>query len=47
MLIVPKALIREGYRAEIPGGPVVAGEEILHVFLDLDVGVLRQRLKAA
>jgi predicted kinase len=43
-LIVPMTLLRDGYRAEILGGLAAAGEEVLHVFLDLDAGVLRQRL---
>jgi len=45
-LIVPMTLIRDAYRAEIFGGLAAAGEEVLHVFLDLDAGVLRQRLNA-
>jgi hypothetical protein len=44
-LIVPMTLIRDAYRAEIPGG-LAAGEEVLHVLLELDAGVLRQRLNA-
>jgi predicted kinase len=43
-LIVPMALIREAYRAEILGGLADAGEEVLHVFLEADAGVLRERL---
>ena len=43
-LIVPMTLLRDGYRAEILGGLADAGEEVRHVFLDLDAGVLRQRL---
>jgi AAA domain len=43
-LIVPMTLINDGYLAEILGGLRVGGEEILHVFLDLDPAVLRQRL---
>jgi AAA domain len=45
-LIVPMSLIREAYRVEILGGLADAGEEVLHVFLEADVGVLRQRLDA-
>jgi hypothetical protein len=45
-LIVPMTLIRDAYRAEILGGLAAAGEEVLHVFLELDAGVLRQRLNA-
>jgi predicted kinase len=43
-LIVPMTLIRDGYRAEILDGLADAGEEVLHVFLDMDAGALRQRL---
>jgi hypothetical protein len=45
-LIVPMSLIRHAYRAEILGGLADAGEEVLHVFLEADVGVLRERLSA-
>jgi gluconate kinase len=45
-LIVPMSLIRDAYRAEILGGLADAGQEILHVFLELDAGVLRDRLNA-
>ena len=45
-LIVSMSLIRDGYRAEILGGLADAGEEVLHVFLELDAGVLRERLDA-
>jgi adenylylsulfate kinase-like enzyme len=45
-LIVPMSLIRDAYRAEILGGVADAGEEILHVFLEVDAGVLRERLNA-
>ena len=45
-LIVPMSLIRDAYRAEILGGLADAGEEVLHVFLEADVGVLRERLNA-
>jgi hypothetical protein len=45
-LIVPMALIREAYRAEVLGGLADAGEEVLHVFLEAGAGVLRERLNA-
>jgi predicted kinase len=45
-LIVPMSLIRDAYRAEILGGLADAGAEVLHVFLEADVGVLRERLNA-
>lgn len=45
-LIVPMSLIRDAYQAEILGGPADAGEEVLHVFLEADTGVLRERLNA-
>jgi AAA domain-containing protein len=45
-LIVPMSLIRDAYRAEILGGLAGAGEEVLHVFLEVDAGVLRDRLNA-
>ncbi len=32
--------------AEILGALAEAGEEVLHVFLELDAGVLRERLNA-
>jgi hypothetical protein len=43
-LIAPMTLINDDYLAEILGGLRAAGEDILHVFLDLDPAVLRQRL---
>jgi hypothetical protein len=43
-LIVP--LIRDAYRAEILGDLADAGEEVLHVFLEVEAGVLRERLNA-
>jgi gluconate kinase len=46
MLIVPMSLIRDAYRAEILGGLADAGEEVLHVFLEADAGVLSERLNA-
>jgi predicted kinase len=45
-LIVPMSLVRDAYRAEILGGLADAGEEILHVFLEADAGVLGERLAA-
>ncbi len=45
-LIVPMSLIRDAYRAEILGSLADAGEELLHVFLEVDAGVLRERLNA-
>ena len=45
-LIVPMSLIRDAYRAEILDGLADAGAEVLHVFLEADVGVLRERLNA-
>jgi predicted kinase len=45
-LIVPMSLIRDAYRAEILGRLADAGEEVLHVFLQLDASVLRERLNA-
>ena len=43
-LIVPMSLIRDTYRTEILGGLADAGEQVLHVFLAADAGVLRERL---
>ena len=45
-LIVPMSLIRDSYRTEILGGLAGAGEDVLHVFLEVDAGVLRERLNA-
>ena len=45
-LIVPMSLIRDAYRAEILGGLADAGEEVLHVLLEAEAGVLRERLNA-
>jgi hypothetical protein len=39
-------LIRDAYRAEILGGLADAGGEVLHVFLEVDADVLRERLNA-
>jgi hypothetical protein len=43
-LIAPMTLINDDYLAEILGGLRAGGAEILHVFLDLDPAVLRQRI---
>jgi hypothetical protein len=40
------SLIRDHYRTEIHGGLADAGEELVHVFLDADACVLRERLNA-
>ena len=45
-LIVPMSLIRDAYRAEILDGLADADEEVLHVFLEADADVLRERLNA-
>jgi len=45
-LIVPMSLIRDAYREEILGGLEDAGEEVLHVFLEVDADALRERLNA-
>jgi hypothetical protein len=45
-LIVPMSLIRDAYRTQILGGLAGAGEKVLHVFLEVDAGVLRERLNA-
>ena len=45
-LIVPMSLIRDPYRAKILGGLADAGEQVLHVFLETDAGILRERLNA-
>ena len=45
-LIVPMSLIRDAYRTEVLGGLDDAGEEVLHIFLEADAGVLRERLNA-
>jgi hypothetical protein len=43
-LIAPMTLIRDAYRTEILGGLADAGEEVLHVFLEVDADVLRRRI---
>jgi predicted kinase len=45
-LIAPMTLIRDAYRAEILGGLADAGEEVLHVFLEANADVLRERIHA-
>jgi hypothetical protein len=45
-LIVPMSLIRDAYRDQILGGLADAGEHVVHVFLEVDAGVLRERLNA-
>ncbi|GAA1008146.1 hypothetical protein GCM10009551_089210 [Nocardiopsis tropica] len=45
-LIVPMSLLRDAYRDEILDGLAAAGEPVLHVFLDTDPEVLRERLRA-
>ena len=43
-LIVPMSLVRDAYRDEIFGGLADAGVEVLPVFLEVDPGMLRERL---
>jgi AAA domain len=43
-LIAPMTLINGDYLAEILGGLRAGGAQVLHVFLDLDPAVLRQRI---
>ena len=43
-LIVPMSLLNDDYARQILGGLTERGEQILHVFLDLDAEVLRQRI---
>jgi predicted kinase len=45
-LIIPMSLIRDVYRDEILRGLADAGEEVLHIFLEANATVLRERLKA-
>jgi predicted kinase len=45
-LIVPMSLIRDAYRTEILAALADAGEDVLHVFLEVDAVVLRERLNA-
>jgi hypothetical protein len=43
-VIVPMTLVNPAYVTEIIGGLTTAGEDLLHVFLDLDAETLRQRI---
>ena len=43
-LIVPMTLINDAYARQILDGIEARGEEVIHVFLDLDSDVLRQRI---
>lgn len=43
-LIVPMTLINAAYQKEIFSGLAESHEKVLHVFLDLEEGVLRQRI---
>ncbi|HEY1641769.1 MAG TPA: hypothetical protein VGG35_13850, partial [Streptosporangiaceae bacterium] len=43
---MPMSLIRDAYRDAILGGLADAGEQVLHVFLEVDAAVLRDRLYA-
>lgn len=45
-LIVPMSLVRDAYRVEILGGLADAGEDVLHVFLEADAEVVKERLAA-
>src|SRR5262245_56755183 len=45
-LNVPMARTRDGYRAAILVGLADAGEEVMHVFLEADANMLRERLNA-
>ena len=45
-IIVPMSLIRAAYRTEILTGLADAGEKVLHVFLEANASVLRERLNA-
>jgi hypothetical protein len=43
-LIVPMSLLNDDYARQILGGLTARGEQVTHVFLDLDPEVLRQRV---
>jgi len=43
-VIVPMTLVNPAYLAEIIGGLTAAGEDLRHVFLDIDAQTLRQRI---
>jgi predicted kinase len=45
-LIVPMSLLRDAYQSEVLDGLADAGEEVLHVFLQADANVLRERINA-
>ncbi|BCL17331.1 AAA family ATPase [Micromonospora sagamiensis] len=45
-LIVPMTLVVPAYLTEIVGGLVDGGEDVLHVWLDVDEPVLRSRITA-
>lgn len=45
-LLVPMALINEAYRTEILERLTGEGEDVLHVFLEADSAVLRERIAA-
>lgn len=45
-VIVPMTLVNPAYVSEIIGGLVEGGEEILHLFLDIDADTLRSRISA-
>jgi AAA domain len=44
MLIVPMTLVNDAYFGEIVGSLRARGQDVLHVFLELDAEVLRQRI---
>ncbi len=43
----PTSLVRDAFRTEVLGGLADAGEEVLHVFLEADADVPRERLSAS
>jgi predicted kinase len=43
-LIIPMTLINDAYARQILDGIAERGEDVIHVFLDLDTEVLRQRI---
>ena len=43
-LIVPMTLVNDDYQHQILAGIRGSGEKVLHIFLDLDADVLRQRI---
>jgi hypothetical protein len=44
-IIVPMTLVRPDYLDELLGGLMRRGESVLHVFLTVDEGVLRERIE--